>query len=75
MPRLQLAGWIHYLVIDLWAGIWEADEADRVCMARWQLTASLLLTAAFAPAGLLLFLLFHRLALSAVRARASSPAS
>jgi len=61
VPRLQLAGWTHYLVIDLWAGIWQAEQADRKRMPRWQSTASLLLTAAVAPAGLLLFLLFDAL--------------
>jgi hypothetical protein len=61
VPRLQLAGWVHYLVLDLWAGIWEADEADRTGMSRWLLVPSLVLTWAVGPVGLLVFLLCRSL--------------
>jgi ABA DEFICIENT 4-like len=61
VPRLQLAGWIHYLVLDLWAGIWESDEADRTGMSRWLLVPSLVTTALVGPVGLLLFLVCSRL--------------
>lgn len=57
VPRLRLAGWVHYLVLDLWAGIWEADEADRTGMSRWLLMPSLVMTALVGPVGLLVFLL------------------
>ena len=56
IPRLRLAAWVHYLVLDLWAGIWEAETADRTGMSRWLLVPSLLLTLAAGPLGLLLFL-------------------
>jgi hypothetical protein len=56
VPRLQLAGWVHYLVLDLWAGIWESEEAGRTGMSRWLLVPSLLVTLTIGPAGLLLFL-------------------
>lgn len=55
-PRLRLAGWIHYLALDLWAGIWESEEAERTGMSRWLLVPSLLATLMVGPVGLLLFL-------------------
>ncbi|HYG47004.1 MAG TPA: abscisic acid-deficient protein Aba4 family protein [Allosphingosinicella sp.] len=62
VPHLQLAGWTHYLVLDLWAGIWEADEADRAGMDRRLLVPCLLTTAMIGPVGLLLFLVCATLA-------------
>jgi hypothetical protein len=61
IPRLQLAGWVHYLALDLWAGIWESDEADRIGMSRWLLVPSLVTTLMVGPVGLLVFLLCSRL--------------
>ncbi len=61
-PNLALLGWIHYLAFDLWVGSWEAEEADRIGMPHAALAPSLLLTCAFGPLGLLLFLLLRRLA-------------
>ncbi|MEA3051490.1 MAG: hypothetical protein QOG72_393 [Sphingomonadales bacterium] len=61
IPRLQLAGWVHYLVLDLWGGIWEADEADRTGMSRWLLVPSLVMTLLVGPVGLLVFLLCRSL--------------
>ncbi|WP_327459974.1 abscisic acid-deficient protein Aba4 family protein [Sphingomonas sp.] len=57
VPGLRLAGWTHYLVLDLWAGIWESEEAARRGMPSWQLRLSLLLTACVGPFGLVVFLL------------------
>jgi hypothetical protein len=61
VPRLRLAGWAHYLVLDLWAGIWEHGEAERTGMSRRLLVPALLVTAMIGPAGLLLFLLLRAL--------------
>jgi hypothetical protein len=61
VPHLQLAGWVHYLVLDLWAGIWESDEADRIGMSNWLLVPSLLATFMIGPVGLLLFLVCRTL--------------
>ncbi len=60
IPRLQLAGWVHYLVLDLWAGIWETEEGERIGMSPWLLVPSLVTTAMIGPVGLLLFLACRR---------------
>jgi hypothetical protein len=59
-PNLALLGWVHYLAFDLWVGCWEAEEAERGGMPHWALVASLILTCAFGPIGLLLFLALSR---------------
>jgi hypothetical protein len=61
IPHLRLAGWVHYLVLDLWAGIWEAEEAERTGMSRWLLVPSLVMTAMVGPVGLLVFIACRRL--------------
>jgi hypothetical protein len=73
VPRLQLAGWLHYLVLDLWAGIWQTEEAERAGMRPWPLRACLLSTMMIAPAGLLLFLLLRRAGGSPPRDAAQEP--
>ncbi len=67
-PNLALLGWIHYLAFDLWVGSWEVEEAGRLGMPHKLLVPSLLLTCAFGPLGLLLFLGMARM----VKSRASS---
>ena len=57
-----LAGWIHYLVFDLFTGAWEARDAVRLGISRWLVAPCLLLTFLFGPAGLALYLVL-RLAL------------
>ncbi len=61
-PNLALLGWVHYLAFDLWVGTWEAEEAERLGMPHRLLFPSLLLTCAFGPLGLLLFLGAARIA-------------
>lgn len=48
-------GWIHYLALDLFAGLWIAKDADQKGFSRWLQAPVLLLTFVAGPAGLLLW--------------------
>lgn len=52
-----LAGWIHYLVFDLFVGMWICHDADKRGINRWILLPCLLLTFMLGPVGLLLYFL------------------
>lgn len=52
-----LAGWIHYLVFDLFVGMWICHDADIRGINRWILLPCLLLTFMLGPVGLLLYIL------------------
>lgn len=56
-PYTLLAGWIHYLALDLFTGAWEARDAAQVGLSRWLVAPCLVLTFFFGPAGLALYLL------------------
>lgn len=58
-PQALLAGWIHYLVFDLFTGAWQAREAARLRISRWFVAPCLILTFFFGPVGLALFLLIR----------------
>ena len=62
--EVLLAGWIHYLVLDLLTGNWESSDAARLGMSRALVAPCLILTFLFAPAGWLSYIV-----LRAVRAR------
>ena len=49
-----LAGWIHYLAFDLFAGVWIAEMADQRGWSRLMQVPVLLATFMFGPMGLLL---------------------
>jgi hypothetical protein len=55
-PVLLLAGWIHYLVLDLFAGSWEAEHSELSGVSNAVLLACLLATMMVGPLGLLLYL-------------------
>ena len=55
-PWLLLAGWIHYLVVDLFIGGWEVRDAQRRGIRHLLVVPALVLTFFFAPAGFLLYL-------------------
>lgn len=55
-PVLLLVGWIHYLVLDLWVGSWEAEHAERTGMPHALLVPCLFATFMLGPLGLLLYL-------------------
>ena len=54
-PSVLLAGWIHYLVFDLFTGAWEVRDAQRHAVPHWAVVPCLILTFMFGPAGLLLY--------------------
>ena len=56
-PFALLAGWIHYVALDLFTGAWEARDAQRVGTSQWIAAPCLLLTLLFGPVGLALYLL------------------
>ena len=58
-PEILLAGWVHYLVSDLFTGAWEARDAVRLGLSRWLVAPCLVLTFLFGPLGLLLYLLLR----------------
>ncbi len=59
-PLGVLTGWTHYLVFDLFAGMWEARDAKRRGVRHWLLVPCLLLTFVAGPAGLLLYFAVRR---------------
>ena len=55
-PQGALAGWVHYLVFDLFVGAWEARDAVRRGVPHAALVPALVLTFLLGPSGLLLYL-------------------
>ncbi len=55
-PQAVFAGWVHYLIFDLFTGAWESRDALRLGIPRWQLVPCLALTFLLGPLGLLLYL-------------------
>lgn len=52
-------GWIHYLALDLFAGLWIARDADQKSFSRWVQAPVLLFTFFAGPAGLLAWLVIR----------------
>jgi hypothetical protein len=52
-----LAGWIHYLVFDLFTGMWICNDGDKRKINRWILLPCLVFTFLLGPTGLLLYIL------------------
>lgn len=59
-PFGVLTAWVHYLVFDLFVGMWEARDARRRGMSHWALVPCLLLTFMAGPVGLLLYFVLRR---------------
>jgi len=55
-PWVLLAGWIHYLAVDLLIGTWEARDARERGLTHALLIPCLFLTFMFGPAGWLLYM-------------------
>lgn len=55
-----VVGWTHYLALDLFAGCWIAEQADRRGVSRVVQAPVLFLTFMAGPAGLLLWFLLSR---------------
>ena len=54
-PHIVVAGWIHYLIFDLFVGAWESRDAVRRGVPLWLVIPCLLGTLMFGPIGLLLY--------------------
>ncbi|GLQ20609.1 hypothetical protein GCM10007854_15640 [Algimonas porphyrae] len=59
-PFGLLTAWVHYLVFDLFVGMWEARDARRNGMNHFLLVPCLLLTFMAGPVGLLLYFILRR---------------
>ncbi len=59
-----LAGWVHYLVFDLFVGSWEVQDAQRLKISHLLVVPCLILTFLFGPIG---FLLYHLISFKARR--------
>lgn len=55
-----VTGWTHYLALDLFTGLWIAEDADRRGMGRVLQAPILTLTFLAGPAGLFLYLMVSR---------------
>ena len=55
-PVLATAGWVHYLVFDLFIGAWEVRDSGRRGVPHWVVIPCLIVTLMFGPAGLLCYL-------------------
>jgi hypothetical protein len=53
--EVLLAGWIHYLALDLFVGGWMTRDAVRLGISPVVVAPCLVLTCGLAPAGLLLY--------------------
>ncbi len=58
-PSAVLAGWIHYLIVDLFIGAWESRDAMRRGIPHLWLLPCLLATMLAAPIGLLLYVILR----------------
>ncbi len=56
---LLTAGWVHYLAIDLFLGLWITKNAKRHGINHWMLLPVFVITFMFAPIGLLIYLLIR----------------
>ena len=55
-----MVGWMHYLAIDLYAGIWMARDADSKGVSRLAQTPLLSVTFALAPISVLTWLIIRK---------------
>lgn len=58
-PPALFAGWIHYLVFDLFVGAWEARDAQKRGVPHLLLIPCLILTCLLGPMGLLVYLVMR----------------
>ena len=57
VPHLVMAGWIHYLLFDLFIGAWEVRDAVRREVSHWLVVPCLVLTLMAGPIGLLAYVI------------------
>lgn len=59
---ILLAGWVHYLVFDLFIGSWEVQDAHKNGIRHLTITPALVFTLLFGPIGLLIYMIMRQLA-------------
>jgi hypothetical protein len=59
MKEAVVAGWVHYLVFDLFVGAWIGRDAQRCAVPHLVVVPCLLLTLLLGPLGLLAYLLLR----------------
>ncbi len=59
VPQLVVAGWIHYLIFDLFVGAWETRDAQRRGIPHLLVIPCLIATLLVGPLGLLLYVLLR----------------
>ena len=55
VPHIVVAGWIHYLIFDLFVGAWEVRDAQRRGISHFLVIPCLLATLMVGPVGLALY--------------------
>lgn len=60
-PVATLGGWVHYLVFDLFVGMWIARDGKRHGMAHAWLVPCIVFAFVFGPVGLGLYLVLRKL--------------
>lgn len=59
IPEAVVAGWIHYLVFDLFVGAWISRDAQRREIPHLAVIPAIALTFLFGPVGLMLYALMR----------------
>lgn len=59
MKQVAVAGWVHYLVFDLFVGAWIGRDAQRCAVPHLLVIPCLLLTLLLGPLGLMAYLLLR----------------
>jgi len=54
-----LAGWIHYLVFDLFVGMWICRDSIQRNIGKWWILPCLIFTFMLGPVGLLLYFIIR----------------
>lgn len=58
-PQAFLAGWLHYLLFDLFAGMWMARDAQHTGISKGLAFFPLLFTFMLGPVGLVMYLIIR----------------
>lgn len=56
---VMLVGWLHYLAFDLFVGMWELEDAQKLGIKHYLVAPCLFLTLMFGPVGFLLYWLLR----------------
>ncbi len=59
VPEAAIAGWLHYIVFDLFVGAWQVRDARRRGINHWLVVPCLFFTLMLGPIGLLLYLVLR----------------